>query len=212
MAKHRRRSPARPPSHALTMQPLSALFSDLLSGDDNRAEAAAQKLARNAPESLPELYKLLASSDVEHRWWAIRALAGCEPAEPTTRHLLAALEDDSAEVRQAAALALCHQPNSQATPALLKALTDPDPMVASMAGKALALLKAEALPALMAALESEQNPAARREIIRALAEIGDTASLPSLVKAFESDSALLQYWAEHGLEKLGLGMVYLKPS
>ena len=194
------------------MQPLSALFSDLLCGDDDRAEAAAQKLAQNPQESLPELYKLLASSDVEHRWWAIRAIAGCEPAEPTTRYLLAALEDDSAEVRQAAALALCHQPNLQAAPALLRALTDPNRMVASMAGKALALLKPDALPALTAALESEQNPAARREIVRALAEIGDPAALPALMKALESDSALLQYWAEHGLEKLGLGMVYLKPS
>jgi HEAT repeat protein len=191
---------------------LPAMLSDLLSGDDERAEAAARELAQHSQESLPELYKLLASTDVEQRWWAVRAIAGCEPAEQTTRHLLAALEDDSNEVRQAAALALCHRPDSQATPALLRALSDPDTMVASMAGKALALLKSDAVPALTAALESERNPAARREIVRALAEIGDPAALPALMQALESDSALLQYWAEHGLEKLGLGMVYIKPS
>jgi len=191
---------------------LPALLSDLLSGDDERAEAAARELAQYSQESLPELYKLLASPDVEHRWWAVRAIAGCEPAEQTTRHLLAALEDDSGEVRQAAALALCHRPDLQATPGLLRALSDSDPMVASMAGKALALLKSDAIPALITALESERNPSARREIVRALAEIGDPAALPALVKALESDSALLQYWAEHGLEKLGLGMVYIKPS
>jgi HEAT repeat protein len=190
----------------------SALLSDLLSGDDERAEEAARELARHPQESLPELYKLLASPDVEQRWWAVRAIAGCEPAEQSTRHLLAALEDDSSEVRQAAALALCHRPDSQATPGLLRALSDLDPMVASMAGKALALLKSDAIPALTAALESERNPSARREIVRALAEIGDPAALPALVKALESDSALMQYWAEHGLEKLGLGMVYIKPS
>jgi HEAT repeat protein len=191
---------------------LPAMLSDLLSGDDERAEAAARELAQHSQESLPELYKLLASTDVEHRWWAVRAIAGCEPAEQTTRHLLAALEDQSSEVRQAAALAFCHRPDSQATPALLRALSDPDTMVASMAGKALALLNSDAIPALTAALESERNPAARREIVRALAEIGDPAALPALMQALESDSALLQYWAEHGLEKLGLGMVYLKPS
>ncbi|MFO7584048.1 MAG: HEAT repeat domain-containing protein [Anaerolineales bacterium] len=191
---------------------LPALISDLLCGDDERAETAARELAKNPQESLPELYKLLASNDSEQRWWAVRAIAGCEPAEQTTRHLLAALEDESSEVRQAAALALCHRPDSQATPALLHALSDSDAMVASMAGKALALLKSDAVPALTSALESEHNPAARREIVRALAEIGDLAALPALMKALESDSALLQYWAEHGLEKLGLGMVYLKSS
>ena len=85
-------------------------------------------------------------------------------------------------------------------------------MVASLAGNALTLLKSAAVPALTQALESEQNPAAKREIVRALAEIGDPAAIPALMKALQSDSALLQYWAEHGLEKMGLGMVYIKPN
>lgn len=191
---------------------IQALLSELLSGDDERAEKAALTLAQNQQAALPELYKLLESPDPEQRWWAIRTLAECEPAHQITRSLLAALEDNSNDVRQAAALALSQRPDPQATPALISALSDPDPMVASLAGNALTLLKADAVPALTAALETEQNPVARREIVRSLAKIGDPRVIPALMKALESDSALLQYWAEHGLEKLGLGMVYIKPS
>jgi HEAT repeat protein len=211
MAGRHCRKPACPAACPLKMDDIPALLSDLLCGDDQSAEQAAQALARQ-PQALPELYKLLDSSDPEHRWWAVRVLAGCEPAEQTTRRLLAALEDDSSEVRQAAALALCHRPDLQAAPALIRALADPDPLVASLAGNALALLKAEAVPALMAALDEMANPAARRGIVRALAEIGDPRAIPALMKAIQSDSALMQYWAEHGLEKLGLGMVFVKPS
>ena len=191
---------------------IQALLSELLSGDDERAEKAALTLAQNQQAALPELYKLLESPDPDQRWWAIRTLAGCEPTHRTTRSLLAALEDKSNDVRQAAALALCQRPDPQATPALISALSDPDPLLASLAGNALTLLKADAVPALTAALETEQNPVARREIVRSLAKTGDPRVIPALMKALESDSALLQYWAEHGLEKLGLGMVYIKPS
>jgi HEAT repeat protein len=189
---------------------IAALLSELISGDDARAEQAAQALARQ-PEAAPELYKLLSSPNPDQRWWAVRALAGCEPTEQTTRHLLTALEDDCSEVRQCAALALCHQPNPQALPALLRALSDPDPMVSELASNALTLLGPQAVQALSEALPREKNPSARRGIVRALAEIGDHRAIPALMQALESDSALLQYWAEHGLEKLGLGMIYLKP-
>jgi len=30
--------------------------------------------------------------------------------------------------------------------------------------------------------------------------------------ALEEDSISMQFWAEEGLERLGLGMVYLKPD
>jgi HEAT repeat protein len=50
------------------------------------------------------------------------------------------------------------------------------------------------------------------EAARALAEIKDPRAIPGLMKALETDSALLQYWVGNGLDKLGLGMVYLKPE
>ena len=211
MARDFCRSPARSTASPLKMN-TQALLSELLSGDDERAEKAAHALMQNQQAALPELYKLLESPDPDQRWWAVRTLAGCEPTQQTTRSLVAALEDPSSEVRQSAALALCHQPTPEAIPALIRSLDDPDPMLASLAGNALSLLKAAAVPALMDALEQQHSPAARREIVRALAEIGDPRAIPALMKAIESDSALLQYWAEHGLEKLGLGMIFVKPT
>lgn len=205
------RSPARSTASPLKMS-TQALLSELLSGDDERAEKAAHALMQNQQAALPELYKLLESPDPDQRWWAVRTLAGCEPTQQITRSLLAALDDSSSEVRQSAALGLCHQPTPEAIPALIRSLDDPDPMLASLAGNALSLLKAAAVPALMDALDQQHSPTARREIVRALAEIGDPRAIPALMKSIESDSALLQYWAEHGLEKLGLGMIFVKPA
>ena len=187
------------------------LLAELLSGDDERADDAALALAQHPQKALPELYKLLDAPDSEHRWWAIRTIAGCETAPQTTPYLLAALEDTSSEVRQCAALALCHRPDPQAILPLIKALSDPDPMVASLASSALAILKKEAVPALMDALKTEISPQAQRQALRALAEIADPRAIPALMKAIQGNSALMKYWAEHGLNKLGLGMVYLKP-
>jgi hypothetical protein len=32
------------------------------------------------------------------------------------------------------------------------------------------------------------------------------------MNAIEEESAMLRYWAEEGLERLGLNMVYIKPE
>jgi hypothetical protein len=33
-----------------------------------------------------------------------------------------------------------------------------------------------------------------------------------MMKVMEEESSLLQYWAQEGLERLGLNMIYLKPE
>jgi hypothetical protein len=40
--------------------------------------------------------------------------------------------------------------------------------------------------------------------LRALAEIGDYAAIPTLMAALEEDSAMLQHWAEAGPRAVGL--------
>jgi HEAT repeat protein len=47
--------------------------------------------------------------------------------------------------------------------------------------------------------------------LRALSEIRDQRAIPVLMKSLSEDSAVLQYWAQEGLERLGLDMVYIKP-
>jgi HEAT repeat protein len=54
-------------------------------------------------------------------------------------------------------------------------------------------------------------PAARIQAARALALIGDTRAIPELFNALDGDSALLEYWAGEGLEKMGVGMVFFTP-
>jgi len=48
--------------------------------------------------------------------------------------------------------------------------------------------------------------------MRALAEITDHRAIPALMAALDDESVMVQHWAEEGLERLGLDMVYLKPE
>ena len=193
------------------MPDLPALLAELTCGDDERAESAAQQLAGYGESAFQALRNLLRDEDVDARWWAIRALAQFETSEKVTGDLVAALEDGSSDVRQCAAMALCHHPHPRAVSPLIRALSDPDSMTAGLARNALIRIGAEAVPELIETLRAGSR-AARLEAVRALAEIKDPRAIPPLMQALEQDSALMQYWAEHGLDKLGLGMVYLKPE
>ena len=193
------------------MTELEALCTDLVCGDDTRAEVAAQKLPEIGDEALLAVCALYERSDAEARWWVVRALAGFGTTTATTSILLTALSDGSEEVRQAAAMAFCHNPDPQALTKLAFTLSDPDPMTAKLASNALILLEKQATPVLLDVLENGQQTA-RLEAVRALAEIKDTRAIPGLMKAYETGSAIMQYWAGLGLDNLGVGMIYLKPD
>ena len=193
------------------MTELELLLANLVSGNDERAEQAATRFPDFGSPGIDALKPLFISNEVDIRWWAVRALAGFEQLDETLPELVAALEDESAEVRQAAAMALCHHPHPQAVLPLIRALSDPDTLTAKLASNALVLIGADATPALLDVLKNGTG-SARLEAARALAEIKDPRAIPGLMKALETDSALLQYWAGNGLDKLGLGMVYLKPE
>jgi len=193
------------------MTELELLLVELTSGDDMRAEQAAVRISAHGSAGIDALKSLARSNDLDARWWAVRALAGFEQVDETAPELIAALDDESTEVRQAAAMALCHPPNPQAISPLTQALSDSDPMTANLASRALALVGVKATPALLEILKSGTG-SAKMEAARALAEIKDPRAIPGLMKALQTDSALLQYWISNGLDKMGLGMVYLKPE
>ena len=193
------------------MTELEALCAELLCGDDTRAERAALQLPEAGKAALEAVCALFGTADTEARWWVVRALAGFETSQQTTSTLLAALQDKSEDVRQAAAMAFCHHPDPQALAPLARALEDLDPMTAKLASNALIMLEKQATPALLNILENGTQPA-RLEAVRALAEIKDTRAIPGLMKALETDSALTQYWATLGLDNMGVGMIYLKPE
>ncbi len=193
------------------MAGLAALLADLTCGDDQRAEAAASHLPEYGEAAFAALQELSRSGHADTRWWAVRALAEWPHSDQVTRELVAALEDESGDVRQCAAMALSRHPDHQAVLALVRALSDQDALAARLAANALVLIGAGAVPALIELLQSGTRPA-KLEAVRALAEIKDPRAIPALMKALGEDSTIMQYWAEHGLDKLGLGMVYIKPE
>jgi len=190
------------------MDELQTLLDELACGDDARAEAAAGRLAAFPVTALDPLLK---SQDVDLRWWAVRSLAGFQSSLEIIDRLLAALADDSDDVRQCAALGLTHHPHPQAVSPLIRALADPDTLTARLASNALILIGSEAVPQLIEVLKAG-TPAAKLEAVRALAEIKDQRAIPALMEIMQTDSAVANYWAEQGLDSLVLGMVYLKPQ
>jgi HEAT repeat protein len=191
------------------MSELEDLLVALTSGDELRAEAAVKGLLALGEVAIPPLRGLLEADDPDQRWWALCTISQSPHAR--VAWLLPLLNDPSAEVRQAAALGLSSHPDEQALPLLIEALGDADPLVANLAMHALVANGESAVPALLQ-VPSGAPLAVRLHVIRALAEIQDYRAIPALMAALEQDSALLQHWAEEGLERLGLNMVYLKPE
>jgi len=188
---------------------LQDILADLTSGDDARAESAIPKISELGSDAISALLDLTRSKDSDHRWWAVRALANSPQAR--TEDLIPLLDDSSPEVRAAAALALCAHPGESAVSALVKAMHDEDPLTAGLAGNALVAIGSPAVPTLLEVMRDA--PLNVRIIaLRALAEIRDHRAIKTMMEVLEKDdSAILQYWAKEGLERLGLNMVYVKP-
>jgi HEAT repeat protein len=189
---------------------------ELASGDDPRIEAAAVELAALGEQALPALHHLLSANDdhdprqADRHWWALRALAEIEC--PAARDaLLQALADPDPGLRQCALLGLRLQPDERLLAQAPALLADSDALTASLAADALIALGKLATPALVMILQDAPQ-AARLQAVRALARIQDPRSIPVLFKALDEDSALVEYWASEGLEKMGVGMTFFKPG
>ena len=184
------------------------LLAELVSGDDERAENAIPAIVGMGAAAVPALLELTRSADSDSRWWAVRALA----ASPHTRtsDLIPFLSDPNPEMRAVAALAISHHPGEEALPALIQTLSDSDPLTAGLAANALVNLGSIAVPSLIEA--AKEGPASIRILaLRALSELRDHRAIPVMMQCIQEESAVLGYWAQLGLERLGLDMVYIKP-
>jgi HEAT repeat protein len=189
---------------------LERTWAELTAGDDNIAEAAVYRLAEFGSAIIPRLAKLCADPDPGLRWWAVRTLA--EIDDQSSKMLLRrALVDPDPGVCQCAALALRQQPYPPAVPDLIEKLADIDRLLAYLAGEALIAIGQEAVPALLEVVQMG-SAAARLEATRVLAKIADPRSIPVLFELSEGHSALMEYWADQGLERMGVGMVFYKPG
>jgi HEAT repeat protein len=159
-------------------------------------------------DAVPALLDLTRSPDVDSRWWALRVLASSPHC--LTEWLIPFLNDPAPEVRQCAALGLAVKPDESASQPLVDALSDEDSMVASLAVHALVKIGSAAVPSLIEAVKQGAQ-SQRIHALRALAEIRDHRAIPIMMQVMQEDSALLQHWAQEGLERLGLDMVYIKP-
>lgn len=187
---------------------MKELLAALTSGDDERAEGSIPEILKMGMAAIPPLLELTRSEDVDSRWWAVRALA----ASPHTRtvDLIPLLKDSAPEVRAATALALCNHPHEDAVEALIAALSDEDTLTAGLAGNALVKIGGPSVPSLLKVM-NEAPTGVRIVVLRTLGEIRDHRAIPVMMKCLGEESAFLQYWAQEGLQRLGLDMVYIKP-
>jgi HEAT repeat protein len=198
------------------MSAIERYIAELVSGNDRRAEAVVYELAALGEKALPALLGLFHEIDgsspqqADHRWWALRAIAEIEC--PAARDaLLQALTDSNPGLRQCALLGLRLQPDERLLPQASALLADRDALTASLAADALIALGERATPALVKALQDAPQ-AARLRAVRALARVQDPRSIPILFKALDEDSALMEYWASDGLERMGVVMTFFKPG
>lgn len=192
------------------MSDLHDLLSDLTSGDEIRAERAVSALIALGEQAVPALLELTRSPNTDSRWWAIRTLAQ-SPLARTEWLVPFLLHDPAPEVRQCAALGLADKPDDAAIQPLVQALNDGNSLVSTLAANALIRIGAGAVPSLIGAM-ADGSQSARIQALRALAEIRDHRAIPVMMKVMQEDSALLQHWAQEGLERLGMDMVYMKPD
>lgn len=188
---------------------ITKIASDFAYGSDKIAEGTARDLARLASGDLKVYKQLLQDQRADVRWWAVRSLAEIESPEITPL-LITSLDDADVSVRQCAALALQKHPDQRAISALIEMLKSTDQLLSRLAGDALVASGGDAVPALLEVMQAD-HPAARIQAARALALISDTRAIPELFNALDGDSALLEYWAGEGLEKMGVGMVFFAP-
>jgi HEAT repeat protein len=192
------------------MESYTDILNELSCGEDDRAEVALSHLAVWGPEVVEPLRERLSNPEAEVRWWAVRGLAEIND-ERVPALLVSALSDPEKSVRWCAGLALRTHPSEQAIPALILLLSDEDALTRRLAGDALVAVGGETVPQLIDALQHAGH-LARIEAVRALARIGDQRAIPALFEALDDSSALIEYWASEGLEKMGVGMVFYKPE
>jgi len=188
---------------------LQELLTELLSGDETRAENAVLALIDLGENAIPALMDLAQAPDVDSRWWAVRTLS--QAPLVSTEWLIPFLLNDSApEVRQCAALGLAIKADESAIQSLVTALSDTDSMVGNLAMNALIKIGKPSVPSLIECVKNKPQ-SVRVLALRALAEIQDQRAIPVMMQVLDEDSVLLTHWAKEGLERLGLDMVYIKP-
>jgi len=195
------------------MTQVNCLVETLLSSDDAQAEQtiAAIGLA-DAEAVVSALEQRLPGSTADERWWMARALAVI-PTPQSVALLIRLMDDPDADVRACAAVALGELQaisGAEGANALAVHLSDENAHVAELCTVALWRIGTAAVPTLLRKLQ-EGNVLERIRSAKALVPIGSHEAIPALIAALDDENAVVTHYAEEALERLGVGMVYVKP-
>jgi len=188
---------------------LKVFLNNVAAGDDARTEESALALAHLGDAALLPLRDLLADTDPDRRWWAVRALAAIG-TQATRELLVAALADPDPDVRACAVQGLGELRAEEATAGLVHCLADPSPFISRIAADSLSRIGPPAVMALITALQ-EGEVLTRAGAARALSSIQPEEAIPALCAALDDPSAIVTYYAEEALERMGVGLVLLRP-
>ncbi|HET90973.1 MAG TPA: hypothetical protein ENN99_09595 [Chloroflexi bacterium] len=189
--------------------PLTLFLDSIAAGDDARAETHALALGGTGDRYLSPLRELLSDAHPDRRWWGVRGLAAVGTLQ-ARRQIVAALNDPDAAIRACAAQGLGELRAEEGVAALVDRLADSSPLVARIAADGLARIGSPAVPALIAALSAEETPV-RAGAARALSIIQPEEAVPALCAALDDPSAIVTYYAEEALERMGVGLILFSP-
>lgn len=188
---------------------LKDLLEAVAAGDERRAEEAALTLHEMGDAATRTLRDLAKDPDPDRRWWALRALAAVGTDTAITL-LIRALEDVDPDVRACAVMGLSQLRPEEAIGPMAARLSDPSAYVGRLTADGLAQFGQPAVKALIRVLE-EGESAARAGAARALSAIQPEQAIPALYKALDDPSALVTYYAEEALERMGVGIMLFRP-
>jgi HEAT repeat protein len=186
-----------------------ALLAELLCGNDERAEQAAQAIGSLGGAAFDLIQPLCTDARADYRWWAARTLSQLHSGD-ATRTLISLLSDVDSDVRACAAFALGEAQAEQAIEPLADLLADSSVFVSAMASDALARIGRSSVPILIERLRKGIG-LERARAAKALLAILDSRSIPALIAALDDDSPVVQHYASEALTRLGVGTVLIKP-
>lgn len=186
------------------------LHSLLLAIETDNDEAAEEIVAALTVDTdiLPALLNLSTATDVDQRWWAVRALAELADHSEDSRAqitpvLLNALNDDEDAIRCVAALGLGQMQAISAIPSLTLMLADASGWVRGAAANALAQIGEPAVPALGEAMQDERE-GVRVRAAYALNRIKSIKSARWLFPALNDPNHIVHTYAYETLDEMGL--------
>ena len=188
---------------------LQAFLDAVIAGDDVQTEESATALSELGEKAIPTLRDALGHLDPDRRWWAVRALAAVG-TDAAVRLLITSLEDVDADVRACAVVALSKLRPEEAVERLIARLSDRSAYVARLTADGLGQFGQSAAAALIGALENGDT-AVRVGAARALSAIQAKEAIPALYRALDDPSALVTYYADEALERMGVGIVLFRP-